>query len=291
MWRRWTKSPVQLHPPSSNPSFSSTSFKDIHNLFTDDDDSPVPNTKLSSIFHRVRAANSILRSFSATPEVSDSQFDSQPHNNVLPALKTPPPSPSPPQSSLPQSELQEPAPPPQSNPPQSELQEPAPQPPSITIPGAEKQIVIYFTSLRVVRSTFEDCRFVQTLLRTFRVSIDERDLAMDSSFIKELQQIFGGGGQTKLTLPCVFIGGRYIGGADEIRDLHDAGELKKLVKGLPAAEPGACHVCGGYKFILCTDCNGSHKMYTEKFAFRSCIACNENGLIRCPSCSSCSSFC
>ncbi|KAK9279730.1 hypothetical protein L1049_013412 [Liquidambar formosana] len=144
---------------------------------------------------------------------------------------------------------------------------------SISIPGAEKRIVVYFTSLRVVRSTFEDCRTVRSILRGFRVSLDERDLSMDSCFLEELQGILG---QNKLTVPRVFIGGRYIGGAEEIRQLHEIGELKKYVEGLPAAEPGVCDVCGGYRFILCDNCNGSHKLYFEKGGFRSCADCNEN---------------
>lgn len=134
----------------------------------------------------------------------------------------------------------------------------------------------------MVRSTFEDCKAVQSILRGFRVSIDERDLSMYSGFLTELQQILG---QTKLTLPRVFIGGRYIGGAEEVRQLHEVGELKKLVEGLPAAEPGVCDTCGGYRFILCDECNGSHKLYSEKGGFKTCTTCNENGLIMCPCCS------
>lgn len=109
---------------------------------------------------------------------------------------------------------------------------------------------------------------------------------MDSRFLNELQGILG---QRKLTVPRVFIGGRYIGGAEEVRQMHEAGELKKLIEELPAAEPGTCGVCGGYRFVLCADCNGSHKLYSEKLGFKICTACNENGLIRCSSCS-CSSF-
>ncbi|XP_009779853.1 uncharacterized protein At5g39865 [Nicotiana tabacum] len=157
--------------------------------------------------------------------------------------------------------------------------------PLIQIPGAEKKIVIYFTSLRVIRSTFDDCKAVRTILRSFRVSIDERDVSMDAGFMEELRTILGVREKTKLPLPRVFIGGRYIGGADEIRELHEAGELKKYVEGLtPAAGFGACQVCDGHRFILCDECSGSHKCYSEKGGFRTCSACNENGLIRCPSC-------
>lgn len=117
------------------------------------------------------------------------------------------------------------------------------------------------------------------------VSIDERDVTMDYKFMEELQGILGNHNKAKLILPRVFIGGRYIGGAEEIKQLHEVGELKKLVDGLPAAKPGVCEVCGGYRFILCDECSGSHKCYSEKSGFRTCTACNENGLIRCPSCS------
>ncbi|KAJ9543579.1 hypothetical protein OSB04_023286 [Centaurea solstitialis] len=116
--------------------------------------------------------------------------------------------------------------------------------PRIRIPGAEKRVVVYVTSLRVVRSTFEACRTVRSILQGFRVPIDERDLTMDASFFEEIRKIMiqiGQGGEvqgSRVDLPRVFIGGRYIGGADEVVELHEIGELKKLVKGLPAATPG-----------------------------------------------------
>ncbi|KAG2730541.1 hypothetical protein I3843_01G292100 [Carya illinoinensis] len=156
----------------------------------------------------------------------------------------------------------------------------APQP-CITFPGADQRIVLYFTSLRVVRKTFNDCRVVRSILRSFRVSIDERDVSMDAQFLDELQGIIG---CTKLSLPIVFIGGRYVGGAEEIGRLHECGELNKLIAGLPVVDPGACDLCGGLRFILCDLCDGSHKVFVEKIGFRSCTVCNVNGLIRC-SCS------
>ncbi|RAL42338.1 hypothetical protein DM860_012121 [Cuscuta australis] len=106
---------------------------------------------------------------------------------------------------------------------------PASQPePPISLPGSERLIVVYSTSLRVVRRTFDDCRDVMSILRSYRVSIDERDLSADARLVEELQGVLGG--KTKLTLPQVFIGGRYIGGAAEIKQLHEAGELKKCVE-------------------------------------------------------------
>lgn len=147
--------------------------------------------------------------------------------------------------------------------------------------GEEKRIVLYFTSLRVVRKTFEDCRTVRSILHGIRVAVDERDLSMDMAFLAELKGILG---QRQLSLPQVFIGGRYIGGVDEIRQLHEVGELSKHVEGVPPATAAACESCGGIRFMLCQNCNGSHKVYTDKAGFRCCTACNENGLIRCPDC-------
>ncbi|KAK4788217.1 hypothetical protein SAY86_019536 [Trapa natans] len=150
--------------------------------------------------------------------------------------------------------------------------EPSPPPPPLRPPG----IIVYYTSLRIVRPTFEACRTVQSILRGFRVRIDERDLSMDPAFLAELQGLFG---DAKLTLPRVFIGGRYIGGAEEISHLNEIGELKKLVEGLPKEESAVCDACGGHRFVLCASCNGSHKLHGEKSEFKDCTACNENGLI------------
>ncbi|XP_061963887.1 uncharacterized protein At5g39865-like isoform X2 [Populus nigra] len=246
MWRPWAKSTVKIHDTSSSP-FSFPTFKDIQNLCTEDHPSSHIK-KSSSIFHRVRVANTFLRSLALSlPELKPGP---EPENNASPT-------------------------------PNKTTTPPLQQQPSITIPGTDKRIVVYYTSLRVVRSTFEDCRIVLSILRGFRVLIDERDLSMDSSFLNELNQIFsnGGGCGLKLTLPRVFIGGRYMGGAEETRQLNESGELKKIIEGLPVADSGVCEVCCGYRFILCGQCNGSHKLYIEKAGFKSCTACNENGLI------------
>ncbi|KAJ0245996.1 hypothetical protein HA466_0175920 [Hirschfeldia incana] len=236
MWRPWSKSSVKIHKTYS----PTASFKDIHHLCKDDSPS---SPSLTRVFHRVCAANSILRSWPTRPSNHLLRLDSEPvtprHNQE-------------PEDAI-----------------------------RISLPGAESSIVVYFTSLRVVRPTFEDCRAVTTILRTFPVRIDERDLSMDASFAAELERIFAG----KKDLPCVFIGGRYVGGAEEVKQLHEIGELKKLVQELPRVERGVCEMCGGYRFVPCDDCNGSHKVYTEKLGFRTCSTCNVSGLVRCWSCS------
>ncbi|GAB2279204.1 hypothetical protein Dimus_013854 [Dionaea muscipula] len=87
----------------------------------------------------------------------------------------------------------------------------------------EDRIVLYFTSLRGIRRTYEDCCGVRMIFRGFHVHVDERDFSMDSMYMKELQSALGG--KTMITLPQVFIGGRHIGGAEEIMRLHELGEF------------------------------------------------------------------
>ncbi|ESW35566.1 hypothetical protein PHAVU_001G245400 [Phaseolus vulgaris] len=143
-------------------------------------------------------------------------------------------------------------------------------------------IVLYYTSLRVVRRTYDDCRAVRSILHGFAVALDERDVSVDDRFREELQRILG---SRRAPLPSVFIAGTYIGGAEDVRRLYDRGELHELIERLPLSRSIACDLCGGLRFVVCDKCDGSHKVFAEKSgAFRICSSCNSNGLIRCPSC-------
>jgi Glutaredoxin len=55
------------------------------------------------------------------------------------------------------------------------------------------KVVLYFTSLRGVRKTFEDCCLVRLILKGYGIQIDERDLSMHRGFLEELQKILGDG--------------------------------------------------------------------------------------------------
>lgn len=100
----------------------------------------------------------------------------------------------------------------------------------------------------------------------------------------ELQRIVGGRLRVT-TLPCVFIDGRLIGGAEDVKRLYESGELVQMIGGesYPVG-PWACNDCGGLKYVVCDHCNGSRKIYGMN-RFRSCTDCNMHGLMRCPSCS------
>ncbi|TKY62686.1 electron carrier [Spatholobus suberectus] len=153
------------------------------------------------------------------------------------------------------------------------------------LPGTEDRIVLYCTSLRGIRKTYEDCCSVKMMLRGFRVAVDERDISMDSSYRKELQDVLGG---KAVTLPQVFIRGKYVGNAEEMKHLNESGELARLLEGFPTQDPGfVCDNCGDARFVPCPNCNGSRKVFeNEDGGLRRCPDCNENGLIRCPGCCS-----
>ncbi|XP_058107003.1 uncharacterized protein At3g28850 [Magnolia sinica] len=160
---------------------------------------------------------------------------------------------------------------------------PPPQEDPIQLPGCADRIVLYFTSLRGIRRTYEDCCTVRSILNGFRVPVDERDISMDSAYRRELQNAIG---QKTVSLPQVFVRGKHIGGAEEIKQLHEAGELARILDGFPMQDPGVvCDACGGARFVPCVNCSGSRKLFVEdEGQLRRCPECNENGLVRCPHC-------
>ncbi|XP_019157108.1 PREDICTED: uncharacterized protein At3g28850-like [Ipomoea nil] len=172
----------------------------------------------------------------------------------------------------------------------------------------KNKVVLYFTSLRGVRKTYEDCCHVRAILKAIGVKIDERDVSMHSGFKEELKELLGDtyGGAC---LPRVFVGKNFLGGADEIRRMHEDGQLEKAVEGCEMADGsgcaaagngGVCESCGDIRFVPCETCSGSCKIYCEAdyeddeyedddnkdddYGFQRCPDCNENGLIRCPIC-------
>jgi glutaredoxin domain-containing cysteine-rich protein 1 len=150
--------------------------------------------------------------------------------------------------------------------------------------AGECRVVLYFTSLRAVRGTFEDCRDVSAILRGLRVAVDERDVSMDAAYLAELRALMR---QARPALPKLFVGGRLLGEADEVRLMHESGELRRVLAGAAQAPPSPCATCGGSRFAPCGACGGSHRLFSIKTGeFRVCTACNENGLVRCAACCS-----
>lgn len=169
-------------------------------------------------------------------------------------------------------------------------------------PGGKETVVLYSTSLRGIRKTFEDCNAIRFLLGSFRVVYSERDVSMHMEYRDELWRIMCG----RVVPPRLFIRGRYIGGAEEVVRLHENGALRTLLHGIsltPSSIP--CKVCAGQHFVLCPTCDGSRRVlggghpiptcngrvtdgpqqYTNGTPRVRCPDCNENGLVKCALCS------
>ncbi|KAE8695036.1 putative NAC domain-containing protein [Hibiscus syriacus] len=161
---------------------------------------------------------------------------------------------------------------------------------NICPPNGENRVVLYTTTLRGIRKTFEDCNAVRSAIESYGVVFCERDISMDRGFKEELRELLKGTNQA--TLPQVFIKGRHVGGAEEVMRMVDQGCFGDLIKSLPKKRAGeVCDGCGDVKFLPCFRCNGSCKMAVvaqeseRNMAVVRCTDCNENGLVRCPICS------
>ncbi|KAL2250789.1 uncharacterized protein At3g28850 [Sesamum indicum] len=148
-------------------------------------------------------------------------------------------------------------------------------------PGGENAVVIYTTTLRGIRKTFEDCNVARSIIESQNVRMIERDISMHSGFKEELRALMS---CKEVKVPLVFVKGRLIGGADEMVKLDEEGKLGHLLAGIPEAAAG-CGGCAGIRFMMCVECNGSCKVLGEdgKKSVK-CNKCNENGLIQCPLC-------
>lgn len=72
--------------------------------------------------------------------------------------------------------------------------------------------MIYTTTFRGVRSTFEDCKYVLSVFHNSRVQVDERDVYMNSFYYNELEERLGERLQGEgMSVPHVFINGQYVG--------------------------------------------------------------------------------
>lgn len=174
-------------------------------------------------------------------------------------------------------------------------------------PNGGSRVVVYTTTLRGVRKTFEECNAVRAAFEGHGVSICERDISMDRGFKEELRELMKG--KEDSLPPKVFIKGRYVGGAQEVLRILEEGKFAELVQGLPRLNNRlcgyVCDMCGGVRFLPCFRCNGSCKMVKQVnqendeakvvgLGFKKqlnnnvvvvrCSDCNENGLVQCPIC-------
>ncbi|CAK1589191.1 unnamed protein product [Parnassius mnemosyne] len=150
------------------------------------------------------------------------------------------------------------------------------------------KVVVYTTTMGIVRSTYQRCVLVKKILRNLLVKFDERDVFMSTEYQDEIRDRMK---SDQILVPQLFVDGHHIGDADTVEKLNECGELRKMLK--PYKSPDACNtcqVCGGFRLLPCRICNGSKKSlhrnhFTAEFVALKCMNCDEVGLVRCEACS------
>ncbi|KAJ7974072.1 Glutaredoxin [Quillaja saponaria] len=97
--------------------------------------------------------------------------------------------------------------------------------PEIFPPGsADDAVVVYRTRDSLEPCTVDDCDSVVDLLEGYGLKLDVRN-TRQSYYEKELLKLLHG----CMILPSVFMKGRYIGGLNEVMNLHNSGQLSKIL--------------------------------------------------------------
>lgn len=124
------------------------------------------------------------------------------------------------------------------------------------------KVVLYSTSMGIVRETYAKCANVKQILRTLLVKFEERDIFMSSEYqqeIKDRMQL------VEIKVPQLFVDGQHIGvsitrtqhiqctmhfnfifltlqDADQVERLNETGELRQLLKQYKVCVRNACHL-------------------------------------------------
>lgn len=149
------------------------------------------------------------------------------------------------------------------------------------------KVVLYTTSMGIIRDTYAKCANMKQILRTLLVKFEERDVFMSN----ELQQEIKDRMQSEyINVPQLFVDGHHIGDADFVECLNETGELRKMLKPYKCLDHlQTCELCGGYRLLPCPSCKGSKKSifrnhFTTEFVSLRCMNCNESGLVKCYNC-------
>ena len=150
---------------------------------------------------------------------------------------------------------------------------------------SNKKIIIYTTSLGIVRKTRADCLYLTTVFRSMMLKTEERDI-VSQYYNEEFKRLFPGA-----SLPQVVINSFPVGGRKEIENLIETGEIKLLTKGFEKVLYSSvkCQLCNGYGYLPCPVCLGSRKSRTVRIGKSrhvnnlKCTKCKE-GMIRCERC-------
>ncbi|XP_014488196.1 PREDICTED: glutaredoxin domain-containing cysteine-rich protein CG12206-like isoform X2 [Dinoponera quadriceps] len=149
------------------------------------------------------------------------------------------------------------------------------------------KVVLYTTSLGIVRETFTNCMKMKQMLWTNMVKYEEADLFRDTELQTEIRDRTD---SEVVTLPQLFVDGQHIGGVDTVERLNESGELRRILEPYQCKDACVvCTYCGGFQRLLCPVCHGSKRSvhrndFTVEFVALKCAKCDVFGMIRCPHC-------
>ncbi|SPP86857.1 glutaredoxin domain-containing cysteine-rich protein CG12206 [Drosophila guanche] len=149
------------------------------------------------------------------------------------------------------------------------------------------KVVLYTTSMGIIRDTYAKCANVKQILRTLLIKFEERDVFMSVEYQQEMRERMH---NRTIRVPQLFVEGQHVGDADTVERLNECGELRQLLRPYKSiATAYTCQTCGGYRLLPCPSCSGSKKSvhrnhFTAEFVALKCMNCDEVGLVKCPNC-------
>ncbi|XBI77533.1 hypothetical protein VPH35_070618 [Triticum aestivum] len=124
----------------------------------------------------------------------------------------------------------------------------------------QPEVVLYTATASASRRrgrTSADRYALCALLRGYGLAVDVRDVSRSKAHRCELKSLLAARG-CAFSLPQLLVGGRLVGGPDDVRQLHQDGGLRPLLDGAP--RPYAVFVCQACKRVgsePCEDCSDS----------------------------------
>ncbi|KAE8788972.1 F-box/kelch-repeat protein SKIP11 [Hordeum vulgare] len=133
---------------------------------------------------------------------------------------------------------------------------------SSRLPGKQDlqpEVVLYTASAsasrRRGRSSADRCYALRALLRGYGLAMDERDVSTSKAHRSELKSLLAARG-CAFSLPQLLVGGRPVGGPDDVRKLHQTGGLRPLLDGAPRpCRAFVCQACKRVGSAPCPECS------------------------------------